>query len=70
MGNSFFGKVPANVIITDTAGLKCPPDIPPPSTIDMYKADTIASGFPVASMVKRKNKVPINSTKYFCILYI
>src|SRR5258708_7277079 len=58
-----------------TAGLKCPPEICPPAKIITMSAEPIASGasgaapWPVTvhPMVRTRNKVPMNSARYFCI---
>ncbi len=55
-------------IITDTAGLKCPPLIDPPINITARRDSAIKTGLPVAMMVLRNRKVPRNSTKYLSIL--
>jgi len=44
---SFLGNLPAETIITDTAGLKFPPEILPPTRIAIASAAPMAKGFPV-----------------------
>ncbi len=55
-------------IITDTAGLKCPPLIDPPINITARRDRAIRTGLPVAIIVLRNRKVPMNSTKYLSII--
>ena len=47
--------------MTETAGLKLPPDILPPTKITHVNINPIAYGFPVAIITYKKIKVPMNS---------
>jgi len=65
------GNFPAATIITETAGLKLPPEYLPKTKIDTARAKPIGIAFPVAKITNRKNKVPKNSAIYlFIIIYI
>ena len=61
-------NLPAAYIITDVAGLKCPPEMFPPTITAIAKAAPIAIAFPVAIITYKKNRVPKNSTTNLLII--
>lgn len=67
---SYFGNLPAAYKAIVTAGLNAPPDIGPPNKTAIAKAAPIGSQEPVAKIIKTRNIVPRNSTKYLFILTI
>ena len=54
------GNLPERAMVVLTAGLKCPPEILPPSNIAKVNAAPIATGFPTAKITKIKKKIVIH----------
>jgi hypothetical protein len=52
-----------------TAGLNAPPEMGPKKRAQSAKAAPIAIQLPVAKIINIRNIVPMNSAKYFFILY-
>ena len=55
---SFDGNLPAATIITETAGLKLPPENLPRTIIAIAKASPIGTGAPVTKITYKKKNVP------------
>lgn len=63
------GNFPAATIITETAGLKFPPEYRPTVRIATAKAIPMGKAEPVAKITYRKNNVPKNSAINLFIIY-